>query len=126
MRGTLKIIQYPMPRTRQLKDILRKINKNINPRSKFKELVQVDGQYCFWIHNGPVLKNLTDFNTALKQIGDDQFGYHANHDRNDFAAWIGDALKDPELAEKIRQVYTRDSAIAIVGSHLGSVYGITV
>lgn len=70
-------------------------------------LCGVDGERCFWVNNGPVLKNLDELYTALSEMGKDTFSHHVSKDKNDFSAWIRDALGDQKLAEDIAKAKSK-------------------
>lgn len=66
---------------------------------------------CFWVHHGPILKNLRELCDALASgISDEQFGHHVTAERNDFAAWVEIVLQDSECAQALRRAHTRVSA----------------
>lgn len=64
-------------------------------------LAGVDGERCFWINNGPVLKNLDELYKALGEIKKEMFTHHVNDGKNDFSNWVRDVLGDQKLAEDI-------------------------
>jgi len=70
-------------------------------------LCGVGGERCFWINNGPVLRNLEELYSALSEMGKDTFSHHVTKDKNDFSAWISDALGDQKLAEDIAKASSK-------------------
>lgn len=77
-------------------------------------LCGVDGERCFWVNNGPVLKSLDELYTALSEMGKDTFSHHVSKDKNDFSAWIRDALGDQKLAEDIAKARSKKGIAAKV------------
>lgn len=83
------------------------------PKSK---LVSVSGEMCFWVNNGPILSNLLDLSQALQHMTDEQFAYHVSNGKNDFVAWVRDALEEKTCAQKLAAVKNRTEAINVVKS----------
>lgn len=65
-------------------------------------------EQCFKLINGQELKNLNDLRKALNYITDNEFYHHVNQERNDFATWVREALKNQELYEKIINTHTKE------------------
>lgn len=82
------------------------------------DLISVDGDQCFWVNNGPALRNIKDLSDALKGISEDSYAYHVNEEKNDFANWVLNALKDETLASKLSKAKTLKSAIRAVDDRL--------
>ncbi len=55
----------------------------------------------FWIHNGPVVSSLKQLAGEIESISEEAFRYHVNSGKNDFAAWISNALQNPFLARDL-------------------------
>jgi len=55
----------------------------------------------FILHNGTIIKNLFELSKALDHMPQDIFTHHVNPNKNDFANWIRDVIKDKKLAEKV-------------------------
>ena len=81
-------------------------------------LVNAKNESCFWINNGPVLKNLKDLKRSLLVMSKETFSYHVNKEKNDFAAWIKEVLKDNTLANKLAKTKTLKSTIKAIESSL--------
>ena len=75
-----------------------------------KKLVTVSGGHCFWLHNGPALTNLKDLSGAFSKMTNDQFIYHANKTKNDFASWVEFVLLDPECGSNLKKCNNKASA----------------
>ena len=84
-----------------------------------KPLVTAPPEKCFWVHYGPVLKDLRELRAALaEQISDAQFAYHVQSDRNDFAAWVDHVLAEPACARALRPARTVREAVHAVETAL--------
>lgn len=75
-----------------------------------KKLITVSGGQCFWLHNGPSLSNLKDLHAIIPKMTQDQFTYHANDQKNDFAAWVEFVLMDPECAHNLKKCSNKSAA----------------
>ncbi len=85
---------------------------------KLKELINTDEKSSFWVNNGFVLKNLKDLKEALLKMNEETFKYHVNKEKNDFAAWVKDALKNNTLASKLLKTKSIESAVKAVDNVL--------
>lgn len=88
--------------------------------AKKLELVNADGASCFWVNNGPVLRNIKDLKEALAVMNEETFNYHVNKERNDFAAWVKDVLRDEALGNKLLKTKTLKSVAKAVETRLRS------
>ncbi len=82
------------------------------------DLSSVEGNLCFWINNGPILRNLKELRDALGSISEESFKFHVNKEKNDFAAWVKDALKDETLSKRLLKVKTLKAFIKAVEDRL--------
>lgn len=69
--------------------------------------VDAPPEKCFWIHNGPIIKNLKELLAALKKMKKDTFRHHVNKDKNDFSKWVNDVLGNKGLAEDIKKTRSK-------------------
>jgi hypothetical protein len=65
----------------------------------------------FYVCNGAVLKDLSGLLGELRTIDEKNFSYHVNNDKNDFAKWVGDVLKEPELAAKLSKTKNKQEMV---------------
>lgn len=72
---------------------------------------EAQGEACFWINNGPVVKNVEELGEALHKMSKEQFAHHANRGGNDFANWIENVLGCPTCAVAVRKAKTKAGAI---------------
>ena len=70
-------------------------------------LNNVSPDKAFWVHNGPILKNVSELFNALRTMREDTFRHHVNKDKNDFAKWIGDVYGEARLAAQVRTTSTK-------------------
>ena len=82
------------------------------------DLITVDGDLCFWVNNGPALRNMKDLSDALKNISEESYAYHVNSEKNDFANWALNALQDETLSLKLSKAKTVKAAIKAVDDRL--------
>jgi len=76
---------------------------------KPKKLIITDAspESCFWINNGPVVKNLVELAHAIEEMDDEKFDYHTKRDGNDFVRWVEEILGEKELAVKLSKIKIR-------------------
>lgn len=85
--------------------------KNLVPEESRRFLSDVCPENCFWVNNGPILKNLSELLSTLKSISDETFRHHANPQKNDFAKWIDEVIGDKKLAKDIAKSRNKKSLI---------------
>ncbi len=112
-----------MAQTQSIDDVMNLINKKLVETAK-KQLIQVDGPAAFWIHNGPMLKNLVDLQSALESIAPDLFSYHVTPDKNDFANWVEFVMMEPVLAGKLRSYKTQKTMAKAVAHYIKKYYSV--
>lgn len=83
-------------------------------------LCDCGSEQCFWVNNGPIIKNLDELAAAMKGITDEQFTHHVNSDRNDFSKWIAEVIGDMALAKELSKVRSRTSATRTVNARLAA------
>ncbi|MBN2518101.1 MAG: hypothetical protein JXB14_04605 [Candidatus Altiarchaeota archaeon] len=62
----------------------------------------------FYTRDGRVLKSLWELIAYLNECENESFEHHVNLDKNDFADWIRDVIRDEELAEEIDWYLSRE------------------
>jgi transcriptional regulator with XRE-family HTH domain len=83
--------------------------KKINKEGTQRYLSNVPSDKVFWVNNGPTLNNLEELAQFLKTAEENQFAYHVNSEKNDFANWVGDVIGDMVLKESISKAKTKTS-----------------
>ncbi len=94
--------------SQELKDLFKQIKLN-----QWLEH-EAPKEHYFRLVNGQELKSLNDLRKALAYMSDDEFRHHVNNERNDFAAWVKEALQNTELYGKIKEINTREHLLAIL------------
>jgi hypothetical protein len=61
----------------------------------------VNPKNYFILGNGGVIKNIKELAEIIEHLSDDEFRYHINDKKNDFANWIKDIFDEKELANKL-------------------------
>ncbi|MDD5087008.1 MAG: hypothetical protein PHV16_04615 [Candidatus Nanoarchaeia archaeon] len=76
-----------------------------------RALSDVDSNHVFWVCNGQVLKNIKQLPAAMKKMKKEVFEHHVNKEKNDFASWINDIVKDTKLAADLKKVKDKKGII---------------
>jgi len=77
------------------------MSKKISLEDAERILADVKPECCFWINNGPIIRNLQEMTNTLAYMSEETFKHHVNDQKNDIVNWIRDVLKDEELADSI-------------------------
>lgn len=85
-----------------------------------KYLCDAAPEQCFWVNNGPILRNMNGLANALPEISDDTYKHHVNDEKNDFSRWINDVIGDQKLANDLLSSRNKDSALKKVRNRLNS------
>ena len=83
-----------------------------------KFLADVSPECCFWVNNGPVIKNLEELQNALVSMSNEAFMHHVNREKNDFGIWVNDVLGDKRLADDLMKSKSKQSAVNKVKQRL--------
>lgn len=81
-------------------------------------LLDVKEDKYFKLHMGTELKSLEELKDALKTMSDETFNYHVTSERNDFAGWIRDVMKDKRLADDLEKIKTKEEALQRVSDRI--------
>ena len=85
-----------------------------------KYLCDAAPEQCFWVNNGPVLKNLDELASALPEMNNESFHHHVNNEKNDFSSWINDVIGDKKLANDLMSSKNRESAVKKIRNRLNT------
>lgn len=85
-----------------------------------KYLGNIQPEQCFWVNNGPILKNLEELADTLPQMNDETFHHHVNNEKNDFSNWIKDVIGDQKLANDLLSSRDKESAVKKLSTRLNS------
>lgn len=97
-----------------------KVSKGPRKSKAPKPMPVASGEYCFFVHHGPVVKDLQELHAAFQAMTPDQFAHHVTHDKNDFCAWVMEVLADKTTAKKLGGARTREEAASIVEKALSN------
>ena len=92
--------------------------KSVSLKQNKQPLLLGYGDKAFWVNNGPVLQSLRELETALVKMTEEQFRHHVDTNKNDFASWIEEVLRDKACARDVRLSNTIDKTIRAVEKHL--------
>ena len=91
------------------------VKRKAQKKTVKRKLVAATPECCFFVHEGPVIKNLKELHSALELgISNEQYTYHTSKGVNDFSEWIDKVLCDPLCAKVLARVKTRKTAVAKV------------
>ena len=77
-----------------------------------KKFVSILPERCFWVNSGPIVSDLKELRQALKSdITDEQFKHHVSKEKNDFATWTRDTLKDKSCSVALKKTRTKKGTI---------------
>ena len=88
----------------EMKDIINELNEihsTIIPKKKW-----------FYFNDGRIAQDLEELILRIKVIDDETFKYHLI--KGDFSKWIGNTLRMPELAEKVKKIDNKNDLISIL------------
>ena len=77
-------------------------------------------EQCFWINNGPILKNLFELGEALPNLNDETYNHHVSKEKNDFSRWINDVIGDQQLANELLSSKNKESSVKKIRNRLNS------
>jgi len=87
-------------------------------RKKNKNLAIAPDNDAFWVNLGPVIKNLKELKEVLKTINDQQYSHHVNSQKNDFAKWVKEILRDADCSRELLRCQNRYAALKVVEKYL--------
>lgn len=74
----------------------------------------MDKNRNFHTIDGKDIKNFEEMIETVKSMNDSVFNYHVNDKKNDFYNWIRDVLKMYDLAEDIKNIYSKSHFLIIL------------
>ncbi len=81
-------------------------------KDALKALSDVNPKHNFWVCDGNILKNIKEIPSALKKMKKNVFKHHVNKEKNDFANWINDIIKDTKLAKELYKIKDKKKIIS--------------
>ncbi|MBI4143543.1 hypothetical protein HY487_01520 [Candidatus Woesearchaeota archaeon] len=85
-----------------------------------KYLCNASPEQCFWVNNGPILKNIEELANYLPEMPNEAFQHHVNSEKNDFSNWVKDVIGDQKLANDLLSSKSRDSVVKKIRNRLNS------
>jgi len=85
---------------------------------KPSSMVCADGEQCFWMTDGTILRDLEELAVAFGSMADTVFIYHVTPERNDFANWVESVLEDMACAADLRACTTPKRSATVVKRHI--------
>ena len=97
-----------------------KMPKKISAEQAKHYLRDLDPDVSFWVNDGAVIANLRSLPKELKKLSLDQFRFHVNKDKNDFANWVDQVIGDRSLARSIAKIKTKPTFVKKVSSRVNA------
>lgn len=72
----------------------------------------------FYLKDGRVIKKIEELPDILENINDETFNFHVNDYKNDFATWIYYDFKNPELAQILRSIKSKEETVRALRAYL--------
>lgn len=71
---------------------------------------------AFWTCHGTIIRNIYELANTVRALNEFAFKYHVNtdHNKNDFAKWIAEVLKDQTLAGRLQDVVEQQTYVNII------------
>jgi hypothetical protein len=88
-----------------------------------KLLITAPEEYVFWCHDGTIFRDMQELADGLAAMTDEVFAYHVTSEKNDFARWVRDIIKDEQLAHDLATATRRPQAVECVIARLSSFIG---
>ncbi len=73
---------------------------------------------CFWLFKGGTIHRLQDLPQLLQKMSPEIFLHHVNKEKNDFARWISDIIKDKDLAARIYKLKSKTAIARAVATRV--------
>lgn len=99
---------FPMTPIKNTQD---SVKEKTSPANSYHENIYLQPHERFYLKDGKVASSLRDLYYILKDISDDTFYHHVSIERNDFANWVRDVLKQYSIAKEISNIYSRRELI---------------
>ena len=80
--------------------------------------IPVPTEYNFWLSDGRIIKSAKELAEACKDMSEEVFASHANNDKNDFADWVRDIIKDQDLAYSVRKALDKNELYRAIKQRL--------
>ena len=81
-------------------------------------LDDVPEEYVFRCCDGSIFRNMKELGAALKTMTGGTYAFHANTEKNDFANWVRDIIKDERLAKDLQNAPNQAQAAKLADSRI--------
>ena len=81
-------------------------------------LANVPEDKVFWSNDGRIFKNMRELSDGLANMTEETYVYHVNAEKNDFANWVRDVIRDSDLAKNISKATNRTQAAKVVADRV--------
>jgi hypothetical protein len=81
-------------------------------------LTDVPEEFIFRCQNGHTMRNMRELAGELKTMSEETYSFHANTQKNDFATWVRDIIKDEWLAMNLQKAKNRGQAARMVADRI--------
>jgi hypothetical protein len=86
-------------------------------------LSKVPVEFVFWCNNGCVFSDMQELANGLETMTDETYSFHMNPERQDFANWVRDIIKDKSLASDLLQAANRAQAAGFTTARIADLTG---
>ena len=84
-------------------------------------LEDVHESHTFKLHKTEIeIHNIYELADALEIMSDESYGHHVNANKNDFAGWVNEVIKDQGLSLALEHARDRTAAMNIVRKKIKS------
>jgi hypothetical protein len=87
-------------------------------------LKDVSPEHHFKVKDGTVIRNLKELEFKLKAMSDSDFKHHVSDEKNDFAVWINDIVKDQGLADSLATITKKKEMIGVIEQRIKELKGV--
>ena len=83
-----------------------------------KFMQDIEGDQVFFLGDGSVFKNLKELASGLRKMKKDQYTYHVNAEKNDFANWVQFVIGDKDLSAEMRKAKSKAALVKTLSARL--------
>ncbi len=90
--------------------------KSTSKKTKKKPnlLANAPEEHYFYVCDGSVIKSLVDLAFSLDSMPDGVFYFHVNDQKNDFATWVKEILKEEDLSDRMLGILNKTELQAML------------
>ena len=112
-----------MKRMARREDMTKRVTrpKDLKKDSKAKPAAQeIPPEKYFVLRSGSTIKSLEELAHNLDSISDEDFSFHVDGNKNDFANWIRDVFGRADLAESILPIKDKKESQIVLLKHVAA------